>query len=92
MDSSAIQTSSISTSSFSGEVLFRVRLTATNIDLFAKAVEAGLIYDGTESDLVNRLALLEERILDRHKKGQDYSRLEQEEDILSAALDFMRLK
>lgn len=80
----------IHSDTFSGEVLFRVRLTPTNIDLFVKAVEDGLIYDGSEADLLNRLALLEERIIARHKAGQDYSRLEQEEDILDSALQFMR--
>lgn len=83
-------TSSIASSTFSGEVLFRVRLTPTNIDLFVKAVQDGLIYDGTEADLVDRLALLENRILERHQKGQDYSRLEEEEDILHSALTYMR--
>lgn len=89
-DVNAVQTSAITSDTFSGEVLFRVKLTANNIDLFVRAVENGLIYDGTEADLVNRLNLLEERILQRHKAGQDYSRLEQEEDIISSALDFMR--
>ena len=75
---------------FSGEVLFRVQLKPTNIDLFVKAVRDGLIYDGTEGDLLNRLDLLEQRILERHEKGQDYSRLEQEEDLLDAALTHLR--
>lgn len=75
---------------FSGEVLFRVQLKPTNIDLFVKAVQAGLIYDGTEGDLLNRLDLIEQRILERHEKGQDYSRLEQEEDLLHDALTHLR--
>lgn len=88
----ATQHSMVEAVSFSGEVLFRVRLTANNIDLFVKAVEDGLIYDGSEADLVDRLKLIEERIYERHKKGQDYSRLEVEEDILHSALEHMRSK
>lgn len=90
MQTSEVQTSSVTTSTFSGAVLFRVRLTANNIDLFVKAVKEGLIYDGSEADLVDRLRLIEENILERHKKGQDYSRLEQEEDILASALEHLK--
>lgn len=82
--------SKVDTTTFSGEVLFRVRLTSDNIHLFLDAVKEGLIYDGSEADLVDRLGLLEQRIYERHSKGQDISRLEVEEDILQATLERMR--
>lgn len=88
-DINAQQTATWSNDVFSQEVLFRVKLTPNNIDLFKQAVLGGLIYDGSPSDLRNRLALLEERINERHKAGQDYARLEQEEDLLYDTLTYM---
>lgn len=90
MNTSEVNTSTFNNTTFSGEVLFRVRLTKDNIALFAQAVKDGLIYDGSLADLTDRLALIEARIYERHNKGQDFSRLEEEEDILQAAIDYIK--